>query len=273
MAQHDGSALPGCLDGRRFLGDEELGCPSQVVLHGCRRRFGVSGLDGLEDGEVLQGDRFQRPTPTGRRGAAEEDHVAEAVDVVGQAAVARQGEEAMVEAPVVEPEGLLVVRRRRPDHALVLRLEGPELAPIDPLDGPPDGRHLEEEAEVEDLLDVVDRVLEDPNPAVPLEADHPSRGELDESFPNGSPGDAEGRSEGRDGVDAAGDELAADDRRPEDVDELLGPAATRIEGGEEGAAVGPSARSRPRATEERAVDRFGGFHACMVAEGPTGDRG
>ena len=172
--------------------------------------------------------------PAGRGHALDEDHVAQAVDVVGQAPIARGGKEHVVEATVVDPQAGFVTGRGSLFHECKLASERLDLGRRHPGDRLCRGRQLEHQPQLEDLLEVVDRGLQDPDAPIALELDHAPGGELDERLADRRSRDSERFRELGDRVETPRHELAGDDRRTHHVQDFLGPRGTRRDRAEAG---------------------------------------
>ena len=145
------------------------------------------------------------------RGAAEAHEVAQAADDGGQPAVPGGGEDDLVEARVVGHEGVLVAVVGERRHRVELALEGVEVVVGQQRAGAVGGRDLEEQAQREDLLEIVHGGLEHAHAAIALEAHHALALEQEQRLAHRGARDAEALGQPRHRIALARRQTPVDD--------------------------------------------------------------
>ena len=155
-----------------LLGQQQPRRIEQVSAHPFGGRGGVAVAQRRDDPDVLGVDRAQVATAPDRRGPAEADQVAQLADDRGQAAIAGRHQDDLVEAGVMGHEGTLVAGVGEGVHGVQLARQGIEIVVAEQRAGAIGGGHLEQQAQREDLLEVVRGGLQHAHASVALEAHH-----------------------------------------------------------------------------------------------------
>ena len=118
-------------------------------------RIGVPGDQGVEDRAVPRGHPLQRRVAAGAAGAVEAQVVAQPVDELDEAPVAGVREQLQVEAAIEVKEGDKVVAARGVDAAVDERAQPGERGAVERAREPPDGRRLDQRAQLQRGVQVV----------------------------------------------------------------------------------------------------------------------